>query len=79
MGAAYVAARTFYECRVRGDPHLRRAVDRALRLENVAYVPLHCRNHWMAGVVTSEGGRITVDVYDSAPSVVVRKEVSPGP
>jgi hypothetical protein len=42
---------------------------------NKYFVPMHLRHHWILLEVRGDGGHLHGDVFDSAPSAVVRKDV----
>lgn len=39
------------------------------------YLPLWFRNHWLAGIITGVNGTCQMEVYDSAPSPMVRRDL----
>jgi hypothetical protein len=72
-----ISAMVFYNYR-RGSltaGEFERRLRRMVREHGRVFVPLHIRHHWVLLLVRDEGG-LRGEVYDSAPSYIVRKDIT---
>ena len=72
-----LSAMVFYNYRRGGMTagEFERVLRKGVREQGKVFVPLHIRHHWVLLVVREEGG-LRGDVYDSAPSYVVQKDIT---
>jgi hypothetical protein len=78
LASHYVEASLLYELRQRNAAAISRADALHKRLETCGwlFLPAHIRHHWCTAIIVKEAHGVTVHIYDSAPSIIVRNELT---